>query len=194
MYLIKMFCWLFLSGFDYRYKPKDEAWPATSITRFEHCCNSYWWGTTIRSRLQNNESTNSNNVSIATEWNEALLFECDFLWITNPLDVFNSDRSNYDMVFIANSLLPYTINGGFIYIFPTNKAKAVLSKPNNMMQKLGETIKNHRIWKLQSPFENDKFYLSKLVYDRVAGIHTILLRLTYFEDGKWYCYSKKLSA
>ena len=33
---------------------------------------------------------------------EALLFECDFLWIKNPLDVFNSDRSNYDMVFIAN--------------------------------------------------------------------------------------------
>ena len=62
------------------------------------------------------------------------------------------------------------------------------------MQNLGETMKNHRICKLQSPFENDKFYLSKLVNDRVAGIHTILLRLTYFGDGKWYCYSKELRA
>ena len=34
---------------------------------------------------------------------ETLLFECDFLWIKNPLDVFNSHRSKYDMVFIANS-------------------------------------------------------------------------------------------
>ena len=42
----------FLSGFDYRYKPTDEASPANNITRFEHCCNSYCWVTTIRSRLQ----------------------------------------------------------------------------------------------------------------------------------------------
>ena len=34
---------------------------------------------------------------------ETLLFECDFLWIKNLLDVFNSHRSKYDMVFIANS-------------------------------------------------------------------------------------------
>jgi hypothetical protein len=79
-------------------------------------------------------------------------------------------------------------------MFPTNKAKTVLSEPNNMMPNLGETIENHRIWKLQSPFENDQFYLSKLVNDCFAGINTIVLRLTYFEDGKWYIYSKELRA
>jgi hypothetical protein len=56
-------------------------------------------------------------------------------------------------------------------MFPTNKAKIVLSEPNNMMQNLGETIEIQRIWKLQSPFENDQFYLSKLVNDYFAGIN-----------------------
>ena len=79
-------------------------------------------------------------------------------------------------------------------MFPTNKAKTVLSEPNNMMQNLGETIENHRIWKLQSPFENDQFYLSKLVNDCFLGINTIVLRLTYCEEGKWYSYSKELRA
>lgn len=70
------------------------------------------------------------------------------------------------------------VNRGFMYMFPTNKTKAVLSELNSMMQNLGETIKNHIIWKLQSPFENDQFFLSKLVYDRFAGINTIVLPLT----------------
>ena len=122
---------------------------------------------------------------------ETLLFECDFLWIKNPLEVFNSYRSKYDIVFIGNYKLPNTINGGFIYMFPTKKTKAVLSELNNMMQNLGETIKNDRIWKLQSPFENDQFYLSKLVNDRFAGINTIVLPLTDFVDGKWYSYSNE---
>jgi hypothetical protein len=37
---------------------------------------------------------------------ETLLFECDFLWIKNPLEVFNSYRSKYDIVFIGNYKLP----------------------------------------------------------------------------------------
>ena len=77
---------------------------------------------------------------------ETLLFECDFLWIKNPLDVFNSHRSKYDMVFIGNFKLPSAINGGFMCMFPTHKAKLVLSEPNNMMHNLAETMKNHRIW------------------------------------------------
>lgn len=125
---------------------------------------------------------------------ETLLFECDFLWIKNPLEILYSHRSKYDMVFIGNSKLPNTINGGFMYMFPTKKTKAVLAELNNMMQNLGETIKNHRIWKLQSPFENDQFYLSKLVNDRFAGINTIVLPLSDFEDGKWYSYSKDMRA
>jgi len=116
---------------------------------------------------------------------ETYLFECDFLWIKNPFEILNSHRFKYDMVFIGNSKLPNTINGRFMYMFPTNKTTAVLSELNNMMQNLGETIKNHRIWKLQSPFENDQLYLSNLVNDRFAGINTIVLPLTIFEDGKW---------
>ena len=88
------------------------------------------------------------------------------------------------MVFIGNFKLPNTINGGFMCMFPTNKWKFVLSELNNMMQNLGETMKNHRIWKMQPPFENDQFYLSKLVYDRFAGINAMVLALTYFENDE----------
>jgi hypothetical protein len=66
-------------------------------------------------------------------------------------------------------------------MFPTNKAKTVLSEPNNMMQNLGETIENHRIWKLQSPFENDQFYLSKLVNDTI---------LFYYQTTNHYVWHK----
>jgi hypothetical protein len=37
------------------------------------------------------------------------------------------------MVFIGNFKLPNTINGGFMCMFPTNKAKFVLSELNNMI-------------------------------------------------------------
>ena len=69
-------------------------------------------------------------------------------------------------------------------MFPTSKAKFVLSELNNMMHNLGETMTNHRIWKLHPPFENDQFYLSKLVYVRIAGINAIVLALTYFEKDE----------
>ena len=95
------------------------------------------------------------------------------------------------MLFIGNYYEPNSINGGFVYMFPTNATQQVLHK-------LVEEIVNLAVHtqgllnKDEVPEkENDQVYLSKLVREEYAGLKYFVLPYSYFPDGVWYTMTKE---
>ena len=117
---------------------------------------------------------------------ETFLFECDFLWLNNPLDLFVSKRGIYDVIVIPDTKNGNVINGGFFYLFPTQKTKAVLRKLTEMMINLGHTIQHLSSDTSVSESQNDQVFFTSLLRKRFAGIHPIIMPFQDFPSGQWY--------
>lgn len=120
---------------------------------------------------------------------ELLLFEFDFLWLKNPLPLFQSYTGKYDMLFTATYRHTETrpaLCGGFFYMFPTSTTSKILKQLNKMMKKLEKEIKTWRPEQTVSEGKNDQVYLTALYTKKFAGLKGIVLPYEDFPDGKWY--------
>ncbi|XP_052057690.1 uncharacterized protein LOC127698327 [Mytilus californianus] len=122
---------------------------------------------------------------------ELYSFECDSVFLANPLPTLRGHSEKHDIVFISNYKSPKAINGGFLYLFPTPATKATFEQLNRMMLKLSEKIKFEPSNKTIPTYENDQVYLSKLVLEKYAGLKSIILPFSVFPDGKWYEISEQ---
>ncbi|VDI28553.1 uncharacterized protein [Mytilus edulis] len=122
---------------------------------------------------------------------EVYSFECDSVFFANPLPKLRAHSGEHDIVFISNYQRPKSINGGFLYLFPTPAAKATFEQLNRMMLKLFSNIRNQPSDKLIPTHENDQVYLSTLVAEKYAGLKSTILPFSIFSDGKWYDISEE---
>jgi hypothetical protein len=95
------------------------------------------------------------------------------------------------MLLIGNYYEPNSINGGFVYMFPTNTTIQVLHKPVEQMVNLAEHIQGLSNKDEVTERENDQMYLSKLVRDEYAGLKHFVQPYCYFTDGVWYTMTKE---
>ncbi|XP_053390571.1 uncharacterized protein LOC128553444 [Mercenaria mercenaria] len=120
---------------------------------------------------------------------DMLLLEFDYVWFSNPIPGLQK-RSGVDMLVNPVSNTGGTIfNGGLLYLFATNRTKALWSKLTEMMRKLERDIKDKPDNKSISEGYNDQTFLSQLIRARYANITTQLLTLDVYADGKWYSMS-----
>lgn len=121
---------------------------------------------------------------------EIYSFECDSVFFQNPIPVLRNYSGIYDIIFISNYQLKNTINGGFLYLFPTLPTIQTFKELNRMMQALYQKIKDIPSQKFVKDSENDQTYLSKLNNERYAGLKSVTIRFRFFPDGKWYDISE----
>lgn len=117
---------------------------------------------------------------------ETFLFECDFLWIKSPLDLFMSERGKHDMILIPDTKNNNVINGGFFYLFPTQRTKSFFVKLTEMMIDLGKEIIHLSSDKGVPESQNDQVFLTSLVKKGYAGINVLLMSFEQFPSGLWY--------
>lgn len=123
---------------------------------------------------------------------ETFMFEVDCLWIRNSVPLLHSHAGQYDIVFNGVSNRGQTINGGFLYLFPTQPTKDVFVELNKMLLRLDLKLQKLPPGKPISEGENDQVYLSKLVFKKFAGIKIKIFSMAEFGDGKWYSLSQKV--
>lgn len=131
----------------------------------------------LRTLIQN--SLLQNNIEVYS-------FECDSVFMKNPLPILRANSGMYDIVFISNYQRPKAINGGFIYMFPTLATKDAFTELNRKMQELYKEIRNEPSDKKVPTYENDQVYLSNLRNENYAGLKSTVIPFNIFPDGKWY--------
>ena len=93
---------------------------------------------------------------------ELFLFEVDCLWLTNPVPELQK-MNDYDVLVNPVAQRTGVYAGGFLYLFRTDKAKALWKELTNQMQALGERIKSLPKDKYISEGDNDQIYFSALI-------------------------------
>lgn len=116
---------------------------------------------------------------------EMFLFEVDCLWFDNPVPQFHN-LTGYDILVNPVSGRETVYAGGFLYLYATDKAKALWKKLTEQMINLGVKISKFADTKYISESDNDQQYLSALITSRYGGITIKELSLTDYPDGKWY--------
>ena len=101
-------------------------------------------------------------LSIAMADVDIFVFEVDCLWLANPVPDLQQ-MNDYDVLVnpVAERTAVYA--GGFLYLFKTDKARALWKELTNQMQALGERIKTLPKDKYISEGDNDQIYFSGLI-------------------------------
>jgi len=96
---------------------------------------------------------------------EVFLFEVDCLWFTDPTPKLKAEKG-FDILVnpVATSNNKYA--GGFLYLFPTEKAKGLWRRLTEMMVDLGRKLDKMAESKYISVADNDQEYLSRLINER----------------------------
>lgn len=93
---------------------------------------------------------------------EIFLFEVDCLWLANPTPILQNMKGADILVNpVAGTKSVYA--GGFLYLFPTPKGKALWKKVTEMMVNLGERLSKMKDNQPISEGDNDQQYLSRLI-------------------------------
>lgn len=116
---------------------------------------------------------------------EMFLFEVDCLWLTNPVPELQK-MNDFDVLVNPVAQRTGVYAGGFLYLFRTDKAKALWKELTNQMQALGERIKSLPKDKYISEGDNDQMYFSALIVKKYNDIQVKELPLETYADGKWY--------
>ena len=93
---------------------------------------------------------------------ELFLFEVDCLWLTDPVPELQK-MNDYDVLVNPVAQRTGVYAGGFLYLFTTDKAKALWKELTNQMLALGERIKSLPKDKYISEGDNDQMYFSALI-------------------------------
>ena len=93
---------------------------------------------------------------------ELFLFEVDCLWLTNPVPELQK-MNDYDVLVNPVAERTGVYAGGFLYLFRTDKARALWKELTNQMQALGERIKSLPKDQYISEGDNDQIYFSGLI-------------------------------
>lgn len=117
---------------------------------------------------------------------EVFLFECDFLWLKNPLQFLISKRGKHDIIVIPDTKDGNVINGGFFFLFPTHKTKMLFAKLTSMMDTLGNTISKLDADTAVPESKNDQVFLTSLLKRRYGGINYFMASFENFSSGQWY--------
>ena len=96
---------------------------------------------------------------------EIFLFEVDCLWLTNPVSDLQK-MNDFDVLVNPVAERTGVYAGGFLYLFTTEKAKALWKELTNQMQVLGDRIKSLPKDKYISEGDNDQMYFSGLITRR----------------------------
>ncbi|XP_045171339.1 uncharacterized protein LOC123533659 [Mercenaria mercenaria] len=117
---------------------------------------------------------------------EVFVFEVDCLWLANPIPDLQS-ITGYD---ILVNPVARTNNrvfaGGFLWLYVTDKAKAVWKKVTEQMIALGERISKMSDNAQVSEGENDQQFFSRLINERYMNVSIKMLNLDVYADGQWY--------
>lgn len=119
---------------------------------------------------------------------ETFQFECDFLWIRNPIEILHNYKNSVDAIFTKAHGCESEVNGGFLYLFPTNGTKALFLEVQRLMNRLEQRIGYLSKKTIICDNDNDQVYLSQLLNKQFAGVKTLVLSYSYFPDGKWYTF------
>lgn len=115
-----------------------------------------------------------------------LLFEFDSIWFKNPIPYMLSFINSTDILCVKNFKNPGTVNGGFVYLFPTKSTKLVMEKMLNMLNNL-YTKYSYLNFNCKMPSnDNDQEMLSRLISQRYSDIKVKMLPYSTFADGGWY--------
>ncbi|XP_045199995.2 uncharacterized protein LOC123554136 [Mercenaria mercenaria] len=116
---------------------------------------------------------------------EVLLLEFDYMWFSNPLPNLQKMKG---VDFLINPVTSDEVvyNGGFLYMFPTERSKALWSRVTEMMRDLGKQLEQKSDKYQVSEDDNDQIYFSTLVKEGFAEVKTQELPLHTYADGKWY--------
>lgn len=93
---------------------------------------------------------------------ELFLFEVDCLWLANPVPELQK-MNEYDVLVNPVAQRTGVYAGGFLYLFKTDKAKALWKELTSQMQALGQKIKSLPKDQYISEGDNDQIYFSGLI-------------------------------
>ena len=96
---------------------------------------------------------------------EIFLFEVDCLWFGNPVPGLQK-MSGYDVLVNPVAQRTNIYAGGFLYLFVTDKAKALWRKLTEEMLALGDRISKLDHGKYISEGDNDQQYFSRLITEK----------------------------
>ncbi|KAL4236238.1 hypothetical protein ACF0H5_004625 [Mactra antiquata] len=117
---------------------------------------------------------------------EVMLFEFDYVWFENPLPRLQK-MNDVDMLVNPVSGTDKTvINGGLIYLFPTEKTKSLWAQLTCKLQELVKELRELQSSSAVSESTNDQTFLSGLWRAGYANISSRELSLDDFADGQWY--------
>lgn len=116
---------------------------------------------------------------------EILLLEFDFMWFSNPIPRLQKMKG-VDFLVNPVSSEDVVFNGGFLYMFPTERSKVLWKRLTAMMRELGQQLEKKSNTFEVSPDDNDQVYFSTLIKQRYANVTTGELPLDTYADGKWY--------
>jgi hypothetical protein len=96
---------------------------------------------------------------------EILLLEFDYMWFDNPLPGLQKMKG---VDFLINPVTSTEVvyNGGFLYMFPTVRSKALWKKLTDMMHDLEKHIAKKSETFEVSADENDQVYFTTLIKER----------------------------
>lgn len=115
---------------------------------------------------------------------EIFLFEVDCLWLANPVPDLQK-ITGFDL--LVNPVSDRDVfAGGFIWLYATNKTKALWKELTEEMEALGSRIEHKSSSDAVSEAENDQNFFSNLVNKRYANVSVKVLPLDVYADGKWY--------
>lgn len=117
---------------------------------------------------------------------ETFQFECDFLWIKNPTEMLHEHKGKYDALFIKSYDSNVEVNGGFLYLFATNRTQSLFLEVRRQMDLLEGHIKQRPKHEQIPDIDNDQRYLSRLLNKQFAGVKALVLPYSDFADGWWY--------
>lgn len=117
---------------------------------------------------------------------EVFLFEVDCLWLSNPVPDLQK-MTGYDVLVNPVARTNNSVfAGGFLWLYVTDKAKALWKKLTEEMIALGERISKKADTAAVSEGENDQQFFSRLIREKYKNVTYKILPLDIYADGQWY--------
>lgn len=120
---------------------------------------------------------------------EVFLFEVDCLWLSNPVPQLQK-ITGYDILVNPVGKTKKSYAGGFLWLYPTDKTKALWKQLREEMIALGKRISQKSDNAAVSQADNDQQYFSRLIHKRYMGVKVKVLPLEKYADGQWYKLSE----
>jgi hypothetical protein len=118
-----------------------------------------------------------------------LLFECDCMWLKNPVPQLEALDADYDFVVTpvnGNQDGTNEVMAGFLYMVPNFRMRALWDAMTLRLHHFITEIRHMQNHENVNMMEMDNIYLRDLVNTHYSGIRVYGLSYREFPDGTWY--------